>query len=122
MKNKNTDLEDYYRNLGEVYLAEIESFQEPFNQILIAKGVIVEIESDLIKFLKKSKPTDKSKQQEERLELLKSSVEYFSKIASINYQFKLMLRQAAKDLRMEKERHSNTERALHITTEMLNAE
>lgn len=113
---------NHYRSLSEVYLSEVENLQEPLFKIMTAKGILIEIESDLLAFLKKSKHTEKSKNQENRIHLLNEILEYFSNMASNNYQMKLLLRKAARDLNDEKKRHRETERALDITTHQLNAE
>ena len=112
--------EEYYRHLSEVYLCEIEDLELPILKIMTAKGVLIEIESDLLKFLKKSKPTEKSKIQEERIGVLSDVMDYFSKVASINHQMKLMLRRASNDLQKEKDAHKETNRVLDMLTNMIN--
>lgn len=120
--HKKTDLELYYQSLSEIYLAEIENLQEPISQILIAKGILIEIESDLLEFLSKSKPTKKSERHKERIDLLGSVMNYFSNMAHNNYQMKLLLRKASKDLNKEKQAHSDTINKLEMITDLLNAE
>lgn len=122
MKKQRTEEELYYFSLSEVHLAEIQDFQEPIIKILIAKGVMTEIESDLIKFLKKSKPTDKSEAQSKRIAILNDTIDYFSNMATTSYQMKLMLRRASNDLVKERNEHTETKRLLDMVTNMLNEE
>lgn len=122
MSHKSTDLEKYYQAVSEIYLAEIEDLQEPYKHILTAKGVVVEMESDIIAFLKKSKETERTKKQQERIAVISSTINYFEKIASTNYQMKLLLRKASNELQKEKKEHIETKRALDMVTAMLNEE
>lgn len=117
---KCTEQELYYLSLSEIYLAELEDMQKPITEIMKAKGVMVEIESDLLKFLSKNKPTEASKRQSERISILSSVIDYFSSVASTNYQLKLSLREANRQLKKEKEDHSSTTRALEVATNILN--
>lgn len=121
-KHKSTDLELYYQNISEVYLAEIQDFQEPYVRILTAKGALVEMESDIVAFLKKSKETDRTKKQQERISVLGSVVDYFDNMASTMYQMRLLLRRANRHLDKEKKEHEETKRALDMVTAMLNEE
>lgn len=122
MSHKSTELEKYYQAVSEIYLAEIEDLQEPYKHILTAKGVVVEMESDIIAFLKKSKETERTKKQQERIAVISSTINYFEKIASTNYQMKLLLRKASNELQKEKKGHMETKRALDMVTAMLNEE
>lgn len=120
MKKQSTEQELYYLSLSEIHLAEVQDFQEPIKKILIAKGIMVEIESDLLKFLKKSKPTDKSNTQSTRISILNDVIDYFSELSSTSYQMKLMLRKASNDLIKERKDHADTKRALEMLTNVLN--
>lgn len=120
--NQQTDLTEFYKSISEVYLAEKEDFEEPIQKIMAAKGILIEIESDLLEFLSKSKPTKKSNKQEERIFLLNSILDYFSRISTTNYQMKLMLRKSSMELAKEKKKREEAERALNVASDLLNAQ
>lgn len=82
--------EDYYKALAEVRLMEFENYSVYVQHLMIAKGIIVEMESDLLKFLKNNEPTPKSKEQQQRINMLGDSVEHFMKISEINMQLREM--------------------------------
>jgi len=92
-----TPREKRFYDMSEVFLAQLQDVKEPIYKILIAKGILIEMESDLVFFLKKKPETEKSKAQQERLKILTELVDYFSGISSVNEQMKLMLRKAAVD-------------------------
>lgn len=82
--------EDYYKALAEVRVMEFENYSVYVEHLMIAKGIIVEMESDLLKFLKNNEPTVKSKEQQERINMLGNAVEHFMKISEINMQLREM--------------------------------
>lgn len=97
---------EYYKQLAEIYMAELETNMEEIHQVTIIKGILIELESDLVFFHAKNggKRTKKSAHQEERLEMLKKSVSFFESIASKNHQLKLALLKRgnhARDLAMK---------------------
>jgi len=96
-EQKLTPTEIYYLGLSEVYLAELDDHVDNWMKIMIAKGVVAEMESDLLIHLEKNPPTERSTQQHERLKVLNSSFDYFSRIASNNNQMKLLLRKSARE-------------------------
>lgn len=57
----------------------------------MAKGIIVEMESDLAFFHLKNHRTDKSDNQLQRLNLLRDFVDEFASIHAFNYQVNLVL-------------------------------
>lgn len=90
-KFKLSPLEEKYLKLSEVYLAKYEDLAVKNIKIMLAKGVIVEMESDLA-FYHLDKPrTDKSEAQLQRLNVLRSTVEEFADIHSFNYQIHQLL-------------------------------
>lgn len=112
---------EYYKSLSEVHLSELEDLRTPQEMIMVAKGIMIHMESDLIFFLKKGKETEKSKEQQERIAILGAVINSFDKIATNNYQMKIMLRAASKELWIEKNQHEDTKRSLKIANELLNA-
>lgn len=109
-KPKNmTPGETYYMGLAEIYLAELEDLNTPLHKIMIAKGVMIEIESDLLAFLKNNPGNAKSKRQQERIALLNDALDHFSAIGSVNHQMKLVARKNASDnLELKKQIHELT--------------
>jgi len=87
MEKVNSEVE-YYKAISEVYLLELQNHIEPSEKILIAMGVIVQMNSDLVSYLLKNKSTEKSKAQSKRLEVLMEVMNYFSVIADRNLQMK----------------------------------
>lgn len=90
-KPKLSPLEEKYKELSEVYLAKYEQQIDREVKMMIAKGVIVEMESDLAFFHLKSPRTDKSQNQLDRLDILRGIVEEFSSIQSFNWQVNQVL-------------------------------
>lgn len=87
--------EKYYRELSEVYLFELENMRKDAIKISIAMGVIVSMESDLIIYENKMATIDekgnrvrvqneRSKEQWDRLNMLRNSIEYFQTIGAKN--------------------------------------
>ncbi len=85
-KHKLTPNEEKYKKLAEVYLARYEDQSVRNIQILIAKGVIVEMESDLAFYHLNTPRTDKSENQLQRLNILRGIVNEFASIHSYNWQ------------------------------------
>lgn len=83
---------EYFESMAEVYLCELQDHLEPSKQIMRAMGVIVEMNSDLLKFLTKNPSTERSQAQSKRLEILMSVVDTFSVLSDRNYQIKTVLR------------------------------
>ena len=103
-ENKMTPTEAHYLALSEIYLSELDNHAESFIKIMQAKGIVLEIESDLLHFLKKSPPTEKSLKQQSRIDLLKEIFDHFAKISSSNDQLRLILRKSAREkYELEKE-------------------
>lgn len=90
-KQKLTPLEQKYLNLSEVYLARYEDMSHRNIQIMLAKGVIVEMESDLAFFHLDRPRTDKSDAQIHRLNILRKVVGQFADIHSFNWQINALL-------------------------------
>jgi len=59
---------------------------------MVVQGIIVTMYSDLMEFLIKNKPTDKSNVQKQRLEKLLEITTEFSKVSSNNIQMQLDLK------------------------------
>lgn len=86
-----TPREKRYLQLSEVYLSRYEKQQDRHVKMLLAKGIIVEMESDLAFFHLKNPRTDKSDNQLLRLNMLRDFVDEFAAIHSFNYQINIML-------------------------------
>ncbi|WP_298845475.1 hypothetical protein [uncultured Clostridium sp.] len=91
-KEKMSPIELHYLGLSEVYLTEYEDHMLPYSKIMIAKGIITEIQSDMVFFLQKNKPSDKSNQQQERIAILSGVLNYFEKVSSHNQQMRWTIR------------------------------
>lgn len=76
--------EKYYRELSEVYLFELTTRKNDIIKVSIAMGIIVSMESDLIIFEKKKGKNEKSEEQWDRLNMLRSSIEHFQAMANKN--------------------------------------
>lgn len=80
-----------YKNLAEVYMVEYQDYLKPSKKIMVAMGVIVEMMSDLALYHTKKPKNDKSKQQEERLQVLMTIINEFSVISDRNNQIRLIV-------------------------------
>lgn len=85
-----TPAEKYYADLAEVYFHQYHDAMEPHLKIIIAMGVLVEMESDLAEFHQKNAETEKSRNQKERLTILRKSLDAFSISAERNLQFRMV--------------------------------
>ena len=90
-KHKISPLEEKYKKLAEVYLARYEDQSVRNIQILLAKGVIVEMESDLAFYHLNTPRTEKSENQLQRLNILRGVINEFSGIHSYNWQINQLL-------------------------------
>jgi len=90
-KPKLTPLEAKYLKLAEVYLSRYEDMSYRNIQIMLAKGVIVEMESDLAFFHLDRPRTEKSDAQIHRLNILRKVVGEFADIHSFNWQINRLL-------------------------------
>ncbi len=98
-KNMNglTKSEQEYFDLSEIYLSEYNDMLLPSKKIMVAQGIIVSMYSDILSFLSKNKPTERSKVQKERIELLLEIITDFSVVSSSNIQMKLDIKSRAND-------------------------
>lgn len=80
-----------YIELSEIYLAKYEDQEQRHLKMMMAKGILVEMESDLVFFHMKNEKTEKSEHQQNRLDLLKSAIDEFSAIHAFNFQVKMVL-------------------------------
>jgi len=120
--SKMSPAEMYYSGLAEVYLAELEDYQTPLLKILYAKGVLVEIESDLLKFLKNNEHNERSRQQEARIKILLDVITYFENSASTVKQMQFMLRKAAEDNFDLRKKLFEAEQKNKMLTDLINEE
>lgn len=90
-KSKLTPREERYLKISEAYIARYEDQEKRHVKMLLAKGIIVEMESDLAFFHLKNPRTDKSDNQLLRLNMLRDIVDEFSAIHSFNYQINIIL-------------------------------
>lgn len=80
--------EEYYRSLAEIQLREYEDFHIQINNCMIAKGILIKMQSDLNLFLKNNGPSESTENRKYELNTLMEIVEFFDKIASTNIQMK----------------------------------
>lgn len=87
--NSLSDTEKHYMNLAEVYIHYYEDHLDRELKIFLAKGVVVEMESDLAKWHDKNKPNDTSTKQLSRLDILKKAIDVMGSLSSTNIHAKL---------------------------------
>lgn len=92
-KQKLTPREERYLKIAEVYFSRYEDQKSRHIKMLMAKGILVEMESDLAFFHKNNPRTDKSDNQLHRLNMLREFVDEFAAIHAFNYQINLVLGQ-----------------------------
>lgn len=83
--------EERYLKIAEVYFSKYEDQKERHVKMLMAKGILVEMESDLAFFHLKNPRTDKSDNQVFRLNKLREFIDEFAAIHAFNYQINLVL-------------------------------
>lgn len=87
----NTQLEEKYKKLSEVYLAKYEDQKDRHVKMMVAKGILVEMQSDLVFFHLKNAETEKSKYQQERINILMNTIDEFASIHAFNFQVNMVL-------------------------------
>jgi len=96
--NALTETEKHYKNLAEVYVHYYEDHLDRELKIFLAKGVIVEMESDLAKWHQKNKPNDTSKKQLYRLGILQKAIDVMGSLSSTNIHAKLTFNKLRKEI------------------------
>ena len=81
-----TESENRFTKLAEIFITQDPNSKDHLTKMMIAKGIIIQMESDLILFEKSKGLTDKSKEQADRIRLLKLAVDTFSAVSSNNLQ------------------------------------
>lgn len=89
---------NYYKELSEVYLTQMEDYLQPSYDIMTAMGIVVQMNSELLEYLTKHKQSEKTKVQKDRLEMLMKIMHAFSSTADRNYQLKLIVEQVRREL------------------------
>jgi GTP-sensing pleiotropic transcriptional regulator CodY len=87
---KLTDSEKHYIQLSEIYLLKYQEMVKPQKDIMVAKGIIVEMMSELLQFSMKNPENEKAKKSQERLDSFMDIINLFSQIADNNYQISLL--------------------------------
>jgi len=72
--------------LAEVYITQDPNQKDHVTKIMLAKGIVVQMQSDLILFEKKKGKNERSYEQQHRIDLLKSAIDTFSEVSSNNLQ------------------------------------
>ncbi len=86
-----TDLEYKYMQISAIHSVHYSKTRERLQKIMIAKGITTEMLSDLLKWEKENKRTDKSKKQLDRLFLLEEALDIFDSCASLADQVEVLL-------------------------------
>lgn len=81
-----TESENRFTKLAEIFITQDPNSKDHVTKIMLAKGVIIQMESDLVLFEKSKGQTEKSKEQAERIRILKLAVDTFSAVSSNNLQ------------------------------------
>lgn len=116
-----TPEEKHYWNLSEVYLSAYQNNIEPSFKIMQAMGVIVELESDLILFEKSKGKTEKSINQQRRIDILKKAVDAFSVVSDRNLQFNYVMGSLYENNRLQTLKIAELENELNKLKALLEA-
>lgn len=81
-----TETQNRLMKLAEVFITQDPNQKDHVTKIMLAKGIIIQMESELIIFEKKKGKSEKSTEQLERINLLKLAVDTFSDVSSNNLQ------------------------------------
>lgn len=118
-------LSNHYKTLSEVYLTRYEDLLSPHTDILTAKGILIEMESELIFFTKKQGHNEKSKKSQERISLLSEIMDKFLKVSSTNFQLRIMCNKLLSEIeQIKKSAQAEVEdlrQQNHVLTETLNS-
>lgn len=114
-----TARELYYLGLSEIYLAEVEDLHGPIVKILQAKGVVVEIESDLLSFVAKNGDNERSIKQAERIGILKEAFNHIDKVSAVNVEMRVIIRKNSRDIYALQQEISELKRELEIKNKSL---
>ena len=117
-----TAKERHYWELSEIYVTAYQDNIQPVTKIMQAMGVIVEMESDLLLFLKGKQPTEKTKRQQGRLDILKDAVNQFSIVSERNLQFRMVAGKLRSKINEQAEKIKDQEREIEVLKSMLEAE
>jgi len=82
---------DHFKRLAEIYVTQDPNSKDHVTKIMLAKGVVIEMESDLIFFEKSKGETQKSIEQKDRINILRSAISTFSDVSSNNLQIGYVL-------------------------------
>jgi len=111
-----------FMQLAEVYLAQDLDSKTHITKIILAKGVIIQMESDLILFEKQKGPTQKTIEQQERINILKSAINTFSDVSSNNNQIAYILHARNKESELQALKISELEKEIINLRKQLNFE
>jgi len=84
--------ETYYRELSEMYAFKNEAELKPYNELLLAKGVLYKMEDELLSYGLKSGNKEKIKDAKDRLNILFQFIELISSVLSENTQLRILLK------------------------------
>lgn len=82
---------DYFLRIAEAYITQDPDSKDHVTKIMLAKGILIDMESDIVFFENSKGETDKSISQKQRLAILKSAVNTFAEVSSNNLQIGYIL-------------------------------
>jgi len=114
-----TPEEKRYWELSEIYLAQYQDSIEPSLKIMVAMGVITEMESDLAEYHLKNAETEKSKHQKDRLSILRKSLDSFSLSAERNLQFRMVMSRMYRESEQKDQAITELQREIELLNKQL---
>lgn len=119
--NSLTKTERYYWELSEVYLAQYHNATENSTLCMMMQGVIVEMQSDVEKYLKNNPNSkDKVSTQQNRINVLNRCVDAFTITSERNYQIRYTLNRYLDNENKLKEELEDLKRQLEIANAIIN--
>ena len=82
---------EHFKKLAEVYVTQDPNSKDHVTKIMLAKGVVIQMESDLVLFEKSKGKTEKSIEQQEKINILKNAIGTFGEVSSANLQIGYIL-------------------------------
>lgn len=82
---------DHFKRLAEIYVTQDPNSKDHVTKMMLAKGVVIQMESDLIIFEKSKGETEKSKEQKDRIKILRAAISTFSDVSINNLQIGYIL-------------------------------
>lgn len=115
------NLANHYMALSEVYLMRYQDLTKPVKEIMIAKGILVEMMSELVFYSVNNPKDDRYVKADTRINKLMEVINEFSGVADFNYQISLIHQSEIRKSLKQAEKIEELENRIEMLTSLLNA-